>query len=149
MVNTTSTPTGWEGGGRAGRRLLVHWRWSHLKITPALVDVWQDLETSHSKSSLGNFQNWYLADMLASVYSYRVMVKSLSVSSCCVRGRRVLSNPVTYVMFWFSQIQSSIFWFSQNQSRMLCYITYVTGFERTRLPRTQQEDTLRLFTITR
>ena len=34
--------------------------------------------------------------MLASVYSCRVMVKS--VSSCCVRGRRlVLSNPVTYV----------------------------------------------------
>ena len=34
--------------------------------------------------------------MLASVYSYRVMVKS--VSSCCVRGRRVLSNPVTIVV---------------------------------------------------
>ena len=33
--------------------------------------------------------------MLASVYSYRVMVKS--ISSCCVRGRWVLSNPVTYV----------------------------------------------------
>ena len=32
--------------------------------------------------------------MLASVYSYRVMVKS--VSSCCVRGSRVLSDPVTY-----------------------------------------------------
>ena len=32
--------------------------------------------------------------MSASVYSYRVMVKS--VSSCCVHGRRVLSNPVTY-----------------------------------------------------
>ena len=32
--------------------------------------------------------------MLASVYSYRVMVKS--VSSCCVHGRWVLSNPVTY-----------------------------------------------------
>ena len=32
--------------------------------------------------------------MLASVYSYHVMVKS--VSSCCVHGRRVLSNPVTY-----------------------------------------------------
>ena len=31
--------------------------------------------------------------MLASVYSYRVMVKS--VSSCCVRGRWFLSNPVT------------------------------------------------------
>ena len=32
--------------------------------------------------------------MLAGVYSYRVMVKS--VSSCCVRGRWVLSDPVTY-----------------------------------------------------
>ena len=32
--------------------------------------------------------------MLASVYSYRVMVKS--ISSCCVRGRRILSNPFTY-----------------------------------------------------
>ena len=32
--------------------------------------------------------------MLASVYSYRVMVKS--VSSCCVRGRWVLSDPVTF-----------------------------------------------------
>ena len=34
--------------------------------------------------------------MLASVYSYSVMVKS--VSSCCVRGSRVLSNPVTYII---------------------------------------------------
>ena len=34
--------------------------------------------------------------MLASVYSYRVMVKSASF--CCVRGRRVLSNPVTYFL---------------------------------------------------
>ena len=32
--------------------------------------------------------------MLATVYSYRVMVKG--VSSSCVRGRRVLSNPVTH-----------------------------------------------------
>ena len=32
--------------------------------------------------------------MLASVYSYHVMVKS--VSSCCVRGRWVFSDPVTY-----------------------------------------------------
>ena len=31
--------------------------------------------------------------MLASVHSYRVMVKS--VSSCCAHGRQVLSNPVT------------------------------------------------------
>ena len=39
--------------------------------------------------------------MLASVYSYRVMVKS--VSSCCVRGRRVLSNPVTYLFDVYGQ----------------------------------------------
>ena len=31
--------------------------------------------------------------MLANVYSYRVMVKSIT---CCVRGRRVISNLVTY-----------------------------------------------------
>ena len=74
--------------------LLVHWRWSYLKTTPALVDVWQDSETSLSKSSLGNFQHWYLADMLASVYSYCIMVKS--ISSCCVPGRQIISNPVTY-----------------------------------------------------
>ena len=37
----------------------------------------------------------WLIYRLASVYSYRVMVKS--VSSCCVRGRRVLSNPVTII----------------------------------------------------
>ena len=35
--------------------------------------------------------------MLASVYSYRVIVKS--VSSCCVCGRQVLSNPVTYIFY--------------------------------------------------
>ena len=39
--------------------------------------------------------------MLASVYSYCVMVKS--ISSCCVRGRRVLSNPVTIIQV--SQVQ--------------------------------------------
>ena len=30
--------------------------WSHLKTTQVLVNVWQALETSHSKSSLGNFK---------------------------------------------------------------------------------------------
>ena len=38
-----------------------------------------------------------LADMLASVCSYCVMVKS--VSCCCVHGSRVLSNPVTNLSF--------------------------------------------------
>ena len=35
--------------------------------------------------------------MLASVYSYRVMV------TCCVRGRGVISNPVTFVNCCFLQ----------------------------------------------
>ena len=35
----------------------------------------------------------YLPEMLVNVYSYRVMEKS--VSCCCVRGGRVISNPVT------------------------------------------------------
>ena len=33
--------------------------------------------------------------MLASVYSYCVMVKSMTC--CCVHGRWVISNPVTFV----------------------------------------------------
>ena len=32
--------------------------------------------------------------MLASVYNYRVMVKS--ISCCCVRERWFISNPVTF-----------------------------------------------------
>ena len=43
--------------------------------------------------------------MLASVYSYRVMVKS--VSSCCVHGRRVLSNPVTYRALYIDAMHAS------------------------------------------
>ena len=34
--------------------------------------------------------------MLASVYGYRVMVKS--ICCCCVRGRWLPSNPVTYIV---------------------------------------------------
>ena len=41
--------------------------------------------------------------MLASVYSYRVMVKS--ISSCCVRVRRVLLNPVTYIITTLHMVQ--------------------------------------------
>ena len=53
--------------------------------------------------------------MLASVYSYRVMVKS--VSSCCVRGRRVLSYPVTYTKQTLStdvMLYSGLFTYSQQ-----------------------------------
>ena len=67
------------------------------------MDVWHDSETSHSKSNLGNFQHWHLPDMLASVYSYCVMVKS--VSSCCVHVEDMLSqiqsNITTYIENFF------------------------------------------------
>ena len=66
---------------------------SHLKVTRALVDVLQASETSHSKSSPGNFQHQYLPELLVNVYSYRLVVKS--VPSCCVCGSRLFSNPVT------------------------------------------------------
>ena len=41
-----------------------------------------------------NFQHQYLAELLVNVYSYCLMVKS--VSCCCVRGSRLFSDLVTY-----------------------------------------------------
>ena len=73
--------------------LLAKGLWSHLKVTQALVDVWQASETSHSKSSPSNFQHQHLSELLVNVYSYHSMVKS--VSCCCVRGSWFFSNPVT------------------------------------------------------
>ena len=67
---------------------------SHLKATRTLVDVRQASETSHGKSSPGNFQHQYPAELLVNVYSCCLMVKS--VSCCCVRGSRLFSNLVTY-----------------------------------------------------
>ena len=52
------------------------------------------LRTSDSKSSLGNFQHQYLAELLVNVYSYCLMVKS--VSCCCVRGSQLFSDLITY-----------------------------------------------------
>ena len=77
--------------------LLAKGTCSHLKVTWTLMDVWQASETSHSKSSLANFQHQYLAELLVNVYSYRSMVKS--VSCCCARGRLLFSNPVTYTVY--------------------------------------------------
>ena len=73
--------------------LLVKGRWRHLKTTWTLVDVWKASETSHSKSSLGNFQYQYLVELLVNAYSYSLMVNS--VSRCCVHGSWLYSNPVT------------------------------------------------------
>ena len=53
---------------------------------------WQASETSHSKSSLGNFQHRYLAELLVNVYSHHLMVKT--VSCCCVCASQLFSDPV-------------------------------------------------------
>ena len=52
------------------------------------------LRNKPQQSSPGNFQHQYLAELLVNVYSYCLMVKS--VSCCCVRGSRLVSVLVTY-----------------------------------------------------
>ena len=61
---------------------------------PSIPDVQQALETSHRKISLGNFQHHYLTEWLVNVYSYHLMVKS--VSCCCVCGSQLFLDSVTY-----------------------------------------------------
>ena len=53
--------------------------------------------TSLSKSSPGNFQYQYQAELLANVYSHCLMVKS--VSCCCVRGSQLFSDLAWYMIY--------------------------------------------------
>ena len=56
---------------------------------------WTSDRTQKQALAKAAWVTFSLADMLASVYSYRgVMVKS--ISSYCMHGRRVISNPVKY-----------------------------------------------------
>ena len=49
-----------------------------------------------AKAARENFSiNSYLPELLVNVYSYCLMVKS--VSCCYVRGSQLFSNPVTYM----------------------------------------------------
>ena len=73
--------------------LLVQGRWSHSKITWALVRIWQTSETGHSKSSLVAL----IPEMLVSMYSYHVMVKRVNVYLIIV-----------FLAAGFPQIQSHI-----------------------------------------
>ena len=52
------------------------------------------LRNKPQQSSLGNFQHQYLPELLVNVYSYHLMVNSVTL--CCVRGRWLFSNLVTY-----------------------------------------------------
>ena len=78
--------------------LLVQGICSHLKVTWALVDIWQASQTSHSKSNPGNFHQ-YMAELLVNISNYHLMVKS--VSWCCVRARWLFTNLVTFCVWSF------------------------------------------------
>ena len=54
----------------------------------------RSLRNKPQQSSPGNFQHQYLAELLVNMYSYRLMVKS--VSCYCVHGSRLFSDLVTY-----------------------------------------------------
>ena len=91
------------------------------------MEVWQASETSHSKNSLGNFQHQYQAELLVNVYSYHLIVKS--VSCCCVCGSRLFQIQSQF--FW---IMWSVFWRIQNlvsyifQSILKFYLLYHLSF---------------------
>ena len=67
-------------------------------------------ETSHSKSSLGNIQHQYLPELLIN-WCIQLLFDGESVSCCCVRGRHLLSNPVTsrvrYCKSWYKNGKNS------------------------------------------
>ena len=86
--------------------LLIQGRWSHLKTTQALMDISQASETSHSKSRLGKFQYQCLSELLVNVYSYCLMVKS--VSYCCVCGRRFSQIQLHIIIIIYNLVKSQI-----------------------------------------
>ena len=59
------------------------WKIKLFKDDRAPLDLWQVLETSHSKSSLGNFQHRYLSELLVNMYNCHVMVKSVPCYCVC------------------------------------------------------------------
>ena len=93
MVNLTSNMVIYSGC------LLVQVRHSHLKTTQPLMNIWQALETSHSKSNLGNFQHQYLPEILVNVYSYHVIVKVCHTVVCMKAGFPQSSHTYIYIVF--------------------------------------------------
>ena len=83
-------------------KLISQVNYSQLSACQGDMEPFIDHPSTHgcltslrNKSSLGKLQCQYVTELLINVYSYRLMEKS--VSSCCVRGRWILSNPVTFV----------------------------------------------------
>ena len=86
---------------------------------PSIPDVQQALETSHRKISLGNFQHHYLTEWLVNVYSYHLMVKSVSCCCVCVEAsfsqiqshiRRQVGGVVEIEVGWWVRISSRMTW---------------------------------------
>ena len=79
----------WMDGCWIGHHL--HWCNQQYKHFPST----RECLTSHSKSTLGNFQHQYLPELLVNMYNHHKMVKS--VSCFCLHGSCwFLMNPVTY-----------------------------------------------------
>ena len=68
--------------------------------------VWQASETSHSKSNPGNFQHQYLAELLVNVYSYCLMVKSVSFAVVCVEAgfSQIWSQLLIIIIEWHNHV---------------------------------------------
>ena len=72
------------------RRYAAIWRWPEHSWTS---DRPQKQATAKAVQATFSI-NTYLPELLVNVYSYNLLVKS--VSYCCVRGSRLFSNPVKY-----------------------------------------------------
>ena len=77
------------------RLSACQWEMEPFEGDLSLVHIRQASETSHTQSSLDNFHHQYLAELLVNVYSYCLMVKS--VSCCYVHVSWLFSDSVTYI----------------------------------------------------
>ena len=92
--------------------------WVISRPTEVLVDVWQAWETSHSKSSLDNFQHKYLAELLGNVYSYHSILKT--VSCCCVCGRWIFlkSSHILCMFLVYLLARHTILWVLWSSTKL-------------------------------
>ena len=77
------------------------------------MDIWQTSETSHSKSSLGNFQHHYMSELLVNVYRYHLM------DTCTYRP---LLITCTYIVTYIRTIIH--YYCSMSASRVWSWLNY-------------------------
>ena len=68
------------------------------------MDIWKASETSHSKSSLGNFQDQYLAELVVNAYSYHYCEGEKCVLLLCAWKASILksTHKVAYKYYSFN-----------------------------------------------